>query len=198
MGRLLTFLVGIFLFTVGFLNPACVLGDIYKYVDGEGVIHITNVKTDTRYKLWIKETPRERMAREFAKGDYDELIKKAALKHNLDQHLIRAVIKTESGFNHKAVSRKGAMGLMQLMPGTASSLNVSDSFDPWSNIDGGSKYLRYLLNTFSGNLPLALAAYNAGERAVTKYNYRIPPYPETQTYVRRVLHHFRKYSDSTL
>jgi soluble lytic murein transglycosylase-like protein len=138
------------------------------------------------------------MAREFAKGDYDELIKKAALKHNLSHALIRAVIKTESGFNHKAVSRKGAMGLMQLMPGTASAMNVSDSFDPWANIDGGSKYLRYLLNVFSNNLPLALAAYNAGERAVTRYNYRIPPYPETQTYVRRVLHHFRKYSESSI
>jgi len=196
MGRLLTSLLSFFLFAVGFFTPVCALADIYKFVDGDGVIHITNVKTDSRYKLWIKETPRERMAREFAKGDYDELIKKAAVKHSLDQHLIRAVIKTESGFNHKAVSRKGAMGLMQLMPGTAFSLNVSDSFDPWSNIDGGSKYLRYLLNVFSGNLPLALAAYNAGERAVTKYKNTIPPYPETQTYVRRVLHHFRQYSDS--
>lgn len=196
MGRLLKLSLGFFLFAVGSLAPACALGDIYKFVDGEGVIHITNIKTDSRFKLWIKETPRERMAREFAKGDYDELIKKAAAKHNLDHALIRAVIKTESGFNHKAVSRKGAMGLMQLMPGTASSLKVSDSFDPWSNIDGGSKYLRHLLNVFSGNLPLALAAYNAGERAVTKYKNNIPPYPETQTYVRRVLHHFRKYSDS--
>jgi soluble lytic murein transglycosylase-like protein len=198
MGRLLTSSLGIILFAVGFLTPACVFGDIYKYVDDEGVIHITNVRSDSRFKLWIKETPRERMAREFAKGDYDELIKKAALKHNLSHALIRAVIKTESGFNHKAVSRKGAMGLMQLMPGTASAMNVSDSFDPWANIDGGSKYLRYLLNVFSNNLPLALAAYNAGERAVTRYNYRIPPYPETQTYVRRVLHHFRKYSESSI
>lgn len=195
MGRLLKLSLG-FILAVGFLNPVCAFGDIYKYIDDEGVVHITNVKTDSRYKLWMKETPRERMAREFARGDYDELIKKAALKHNLNQHLIRAVIKTESGFNHKAVSRKGARGLMQLMPGTASYLNVSDSFDPWANIDGGSKYLRYLLNTFSGSLPLALAAYNAGERAVTKYNYSIPPYPETQTYVRRVLHHFRIYSES--
>lgn len=196
MGRLVTFLSGVFLFAVGLAAPACVFGDIYKYVDRDGVIHITNVRTDTRFKLWIKETPRERMIREFARGDYDELIKKAALKHNLDHALIRAVIRTESGFNHRAVSRKGARGLMQLMPGTASSMNVSDSFDPWENIDGGSKYLRYLLNVFNGNLPLALAAYNAGERAVTKYNYNIPPYPETRTYVRRVLHHFRKYSAS--
>jgi soluble lytic murein transglycosylase-like protein len=134
------------------------------------------------------------MIREFDKGEYDEFIKKAAQKHNLDHALIRAVIKTESGFNHKAVSRKGARGLMQLMPGTALTLNVSDSFDPWSNIDGGSKYLRYLLNQFNGNLSLALAAYNAGEAAVAKYRNSIPPYPETQTYVRRVLSFFQKYS----
>lgn len=194
MGPLLSILLGIFLSAAGFLAPAPALGDIYKYVDEEGVIHLTNVQSDAKYKLWIKETPRERMIREFSKGEYDEFIKKAAQKHNLDYALIRAVIKTESGFNHKAVSRKGARGLMQLMPGTALILNVSDSFDPWSNIDGGSKYLRYLLNQFNGNLSLALAAYNAGEGAVAKYRNTIPPYPETQTYVRRVLNFFQKYS----
>jgi soluble lytic murein transglycosylase-like protein len=195
MGPLLTILLIILLSAAGFLAPAPALGDIYKYVDEEGVIHLTNVQSDAKYKLWIKETPRQRMIREFNKGEYDEFIKKAAQKHNLDHALIRAVIKTESGFNHKAVSRKGAMGLMQLMPGTALTLNVSDSFDPWSNIDGGSKYLRYLLNQFNGNLSLALAAYNAGEGAVAKYRNTIPPYPETQTYVRRVLSFFQKYSD---
>ena len=194
MGLLLTILLGILLSAAGFLTPAPALGDIYKYVDEEGVIHLTNVQSDAKYKLWIKETPRQRMIREFDKGEYDEFIKKAAQKHNLDHALIRAVIKTESGFNHKAVSRKGARGLMQLMPGTALTLNVSDSFDPWSNIDGGSKYLRYLLNQFNGNLSLALAAYNAGEGAVAKYRNTIPPYPETQTYVRRVLSFFQKYS----
>ena len=187
-------MLAILLSAAGFLSPAPALGDIYKYVDEEGVIHLTNVQSDAKYKLWIKETPRERMIREFNKGEYDEFIKKAAQKHNLDHALIRAVIKTESGFNHKAVSRKGARGLMQLMPGTALTLNVSDSFDPWSNIDGGSKYLRYLLNQFNGNLSLALAAYNAGEAAVAKYRNSIPPYPETQTYVRRVLSFFQKYS----
>lgn len=193
MGRLIAYFL-ILVSAAGILAPSGALGDIYKYTDEDGVIHITNVRTDSRYKLWIKETPRQRMAREFAKGEYDEFIKKAAEKHNLDHALIRAVIKTESGFNHKAVSRKGAMGLMQLMPGTASAYNVSDTFDPWANIDGGSKYLRYLLNLFKGNLQLALAAYNAGEGAVAKYRNTIPPYPETQTYVRRVMHHFRKYS----
>lgn len=195
MGRSITRFFIIAIFVAGFLAPGLALGDIYKFTDEEGVIHITNIKTDSRYKLWIKETPRQRMAREFAKGDYEEFIKKAAAKHNLDHALIKAVIKTESGFNHKAVSRKGAMGLMQLMPGTALRHNVNDSFDPWANIDGGSRYLRYLLDLFKGNLPLALAAYNAGEGAVARYKNTIPPYPETQSYVRRVLTYLRKYSE---
>jgi soluble lytic murein transglycosylase-like protein len=99
---------------------------------------------------------------------------------------VKAIIKAESNFNHRAVSPKGAKGLMQLMPATASSLQVRDSFHPENNIEGGVKYVRYLLNFFNGNLPLALAAYNAGENAVLRYG-GIPPYRETQTYVRRVL-----------
>lgn len=192
MDRLNTFLA-VCLLIAGFLAPGVSFADIYKFVDEEGVIHITNVKSDNRFKLWMKETPRERMIKDFKKGEYDAMIKAAADKHNLNHNLVRAVIKTESGFNHKAVSRKGAVGLMQLMPGTASVLNVADSFDPWSNIDGGCKYLRYLLNTFSGDLPLALAAYNAGEGAVAKYNNNIPPYPETRSYVKTVMSWFRRY-----
>ena len=88
----------------------------------------------------------------------------------------------------------GAQGLMQLMPATAASLQVKDSFHPENNIDGGVRYLRYLMNLFNGNLPLVLAAYNAGENAVLRYNNRIPPYQETQTYVKRVLHHLNSYS----
>ena len=123
---------------------------------------------------------------------YDSLITKASQKYNVESALIKAVIKAESNFNHMAVSRKGAKGLMQLMPSTASSLQVRDSFHPENNIEGGVRYLRYLLRYFNDNLPLALAAYNAGENAVIKYG-GVPPYRETQNYVQRVLSYLDKY-----
>ncbi|MHB8138300.1 MAG: lytic transglycosylase domain-containing protein [Smithellaceae bacterium] len=173
--------------------------DIFKYVDEEGVIHLTNVPSNPRakYVLIMKE---KRVL--FSKkininiAEYDKIIKRAAGKFNLDVALIKAVIKAESNFNHQAVSRAGAKGLMQLMPQTASALNVDDVFHPGANIEGGARYLRYLLNLYRGNLTLALAAYNAGEGAVAKYNNSIPPYRETQNYVRRVLDFYESYSKS--
>jgi soluble lytic murein transglycosylase-like protein len=124
---------------------------------------------------------------------YEPEIWKASQRYSVDYHLVRAVIKAESNFNPNAVSRAGAKGLMQLMPQTASLLQVNDSFHPEDNIDGGVRYLRYLLNIYKDDLSLALAAYNAGEKAV--FNYRgIPPYQETQTYIQRVLRYYREYS----
>jgi soluble lytic murein transglycosylase-like protein len=170
-------------------------GDIYKYVDPEGVIHLTNVPTQSNlpYVLIMKE---KRVIIRL-KGDnvrYDDLIAKAAERYRIDSALIKAIIKAESNFDHRAISPVGAKGLMQLMPATAATLQVKDSFHPENNIDGGVRYLRYLMNLFNGNLPLVLAAYNAGENAVMRYNNRIPPYQETQTYVRRVLHHLNGYN----
>lgn len=173
-------------------------GDIYKYVDPEGVVHLTNVPTDGNlpYILVMKE---KRVIFQL-KGlnvdnpRYDDLIAQASERYSVDSTLIKAIIKTESNFNHRAVSPMGARGLMQLMPTTAAALQVKDSFHPENNIDGGVRYLRYLMNLFNGNLPLVLAAYNAGENAVLRYNNRIPPYQETQTYVRRVLHHLNRYN----
>jgi len=167
--------------------------DIYKYVDEEGVIHFTNVPTDGKYKLVLKEKRVQfNLGTNFEK--YDPVILKTAEKHSVDYALVKAVIRAESNFNPTAISRVGARGLMQLMPGTAYALRVNDSFHPEDNIEGGVRYLRYLLNLFQGDLHLALAAYNAGEKAVFRYR-GIPPYQETRTYVRRVLHYFKEFSN---
>jgi soluble lytic murein transglycosylase-like protein len=184
----------ILLILLGMAVPSIAPADIYKYVDEEGVLHLTNVPAEinAQYVLVLKERPVY-----FAVGTditkYDHLIQKAAKKYQVDSALIKAVIKAESNFNHQAVSRVGARGLMQLMPTTASYLRVPDSFLPEHNIEGGVRYLRYLLNLYQNNVPLALAAYNAGEGAVSRYNNRIPPYRETQVYVQRVLGFFKKY-----
>ena len=115
----------------------------------------------------------------------DELIVSTAERHAIDPDLVRAVVKVESNFNPAAVSRKGATGLMQLMPTTARRFGVGNIFDPEENLDGGVRYLKHLLGLFEGNLALSLAAYNAGEKAVARYG-GIPPYPETRRYVRKV------------
>jgi soluble lytic murein transglycosylase-like protein len=196
----------VFLLIVVLGTTSVSLGDIYKYVDPEGVIHLTNVPTehDVPYVLILKEkrvlipTKEEiagnnHLTKEEISG-YDDLIVKTSDKYRVDAALVKAIIKAESNFNHRAVSPVGARGLMQLMPATAASLQVDDSFHPEKNIEGGVRYLRYLMDLFNGNLPLVLAAYNSGENTVLRFKNRIPPYQETQTYVRRVLGYFSKYN----
>ncbi|MEW6127036.1 MAG: lytic transglycosylase domain-containing protein [Acidobacteriota bacterium] len=117
---------------------------------------------------------------------YDQLVKNAAAKYGVDPHLIFALMRQESGFHSRAVSYKGASGLMQLMPATARRFGVQNIFDPAQNIDGGTRYLRFLLNMFNGDVKLALAGYNAGENAVINYGYQVPPYRETQNYVKNI------------
>ncbi len=167
------------------------LADVYRYIDERGVVHVTNVPPGRQFKLWIREAPvRFGPGTDF--NPYDPLIAWTAGKYGVDHALVKAVIKAESNFDYKAVSRKGAMGLMQLMPRTASMLGVTDCFHPGDNIEGGIRYLSYLIGLYNGDLPLVLAAYNAGESAVAKHR-GIPPYAETQTYIRRVLANYERY-----
>ncbi|MGP8154875.1 MAG: lytic transglycosylase domain-containing protein [Smithella sp.] len=175
-------------------STAC--ADIYKHIDKDGVLHLTNVPSDPNVKyVMIMREKRILFQPDIDVNKYDNIISKAANKFGLDSALIKAVIKAESNFNHRAVSSMGAQGLMQLMPKTAYALSVDDSFHPEKNIEGGARYLNYLIKTYRGDLSLALAAYNAGEKAVAKYHYSIPPYRETQNYVRRVLSFYRSYSN---
>lgn len=170
--------------------------DIYKYVDNEGVLHLTNVPSipKANYVLVMKEK-RILFQPDIDVSKYDQIIRRAADKFKIDSALIKAIIKTESNFNHHAVSRVGAQGLMQLMPATAYALQVEDAFLPENNIEGGARYLRYLLNNYRGDLTLTLAAYNAGEGAVAKYNNNVPPFRETQNYIKRVLSYYKSYSN---
>jgi soluble lytic murein transglycosylase-like protein len=165
--------------------------DIYMYVDAKGVMHFTNTPTSKSYQIYMRETKKRSEVLTDNKS-YDDVIHEAAKRNGISSSLIKALIHVESCFNAKAVSPKGAMGLMQIMPGNLKFLNVDDPFDPWENIMGGTTYLRSMLERFQGDLRLALAAYNAGPVAVEKYN-DIPPFPETQDYVQKVIKFFRLY-----
>lgn len=174
-------------------------GDIYRYEDGEGIIHFTDAPTDKRFKIFMRDLKKDKQLRtrlQFSKAvnpaEYEQIIKACAEKYGVSASLIKAVIHAESGYNPNAVSHKGASGLMQLMPGTAKSLKVGNSFDPKDNVEGGVKYLRFLLDTFRGDVSLALAAYNAGLNKVARFG-GIPPYTETRTYVNRVLSYMQSY-----
>jgi len=171
---------------------ADVSADIFKYVDPDGRVYYTDEpKKGFDYRLIIRTRPRT-YARDvkFMAGNrlkYNDMIAKAAAKHQMDPKLLHAVIQAESAYNANAVSSAGAVGLMQLMPDTARRYGVIDRRDAEQNIDGGTRYLKDLLGMFNSNLKLAVAGYNAGEGAVMKYNNTVPPYPETQNYVQHVL-----------
>lgn len=189
------FLLGLlFLSVTLFPAPSC--ADIYRYEDEEGVVHFTDAPTDKKFKIFMRDLRKDRQLRtrfRIASGnpqEFEHLIASASAKYGVSASLIRAVIQAESGYNPQAVSRAGAGGLMQLMPGTAKHLKVADRFDPHQNVDGGVRYLKFLLDTFKGDVSLALAAYNAGLSKVAKYG-GIPPYEETRTYVSRVLSYMR-------
>ena len=164
--------------------------EIYQYIDAKGTISLTNVPSDTRYRR-VDIVP-NRLHPMISEKELAPMISRFSHQHQLHPALIRAVIKAESDFDPHAVSRAGAVGLMQLMPQTAVRLEVRDLYDPEDNIGGGTKYLRQLLDRFRGNLPLALAAYNAGEHVVDRYR-TLPPIDETRQYVRKVLRYYRTF-----
>ena len=183
--------------------------DIYGFIDESGVAHLANTPLDHRYYLFKKEArpsllpggddaadvpvPAPRRTTRVNPADrkyYTPLISSVAREQRLDPALLHAVITVESGYNPRARSPKGAIGLMQLMPETAKRYEVADIWDPLDNVRGGARYLRDLLATFDNNLSLALAAYNAGEAAVSQYGNKIPPFAETVAYVPRVLQQY--------
>jgi hypothetical protein len=175
--------------TAAILAPAPVRAEVYRLKAPDGTIHFTNAPTDPQYRRLGIATGSEAGWLRLPQGDtrpYLHEIVEASSRYGVPDRLVTAVIRAESGFNPRAVSRKGARGLMQLMPATASNLGVRNSFDPRENIHGGVRHLRALIDRFPGNLPLAIAAYNAGEKAVLSYG-GIPPYPETQEYVAKVM-----------
>ncbi len=189
----------VMLFCLFFLNTTSSAG-IYRYVDDKGVVHFTNLPRDPKFKLYIRENKEDigndnhSSSVSYIKdsNQYDPLISELSKKYQVDFALIKAMIRTESGFNPFAVSRKGAKGLMQLMPETALRMNVSNVFNPRENIEGGVRYFKYLLSLFNDDLRLSLAAYNAGENVVGELR-SIPPYRETADYVKRVLSYYQSY-----
>jgi soluble lytic murein transglycosylase-like protein len=163
--------------------------DIYVYVDNNGVLHFTNVPTSSNnYRIYLKERPKKALAPNLT-DQYDHVISEASRRHGLSFSLLKALIKTESDFDPRAVSSAGARGLMQLMPENIKTLKIKNPFDPRENIMGGARYLKQLINRFGGKLPLALAAYNAGPGIVEQYQ-RVPPFKETENFVREVMKYY--------
>ena len=215
MSTVISFLAAVFLSAFFLLLPQVARADIFKYTDDGGVIHFSNVPGDGNSQKVVREsaaagpkspkggpvyTPtgsRKVYVEAKKTGDYQpladgcvpytDIINSKCQKYGVDPTLVKAVIKAESNFNPSAVSPKGARGLMQLMPSTATDMSVADIFDPEQNIDGGVRYLRYLLDNFGGDVELSVAAYNCGQGRVIRNGNAVPRIPETQNYVKKVM-----------
>lgn len=174
--------------------PVPASADIYMYRDPDGVMHFTNTPSSPEYRIYVR-TRKPRFYSPANINKFDRIIKAAARRHGVEFPLLKAIIQAESSFNPQAVSKKGARGLMQIMPQNYTALNIKDPFDPQQNIMGGTRYFRELYDRYNGKLALTLSAYNAGPTAVDRYQ-RIPPFPETERYVEKVMRYYRHYKNN--
>lgn len=178
--------VGAVMLAMCLLPTSRATAGLARHVDGEGIIHFTNAPEDPRDPESGRRAGPQGLSGPFAKE-----IREMSSRYDVDPALVEAIVRAESSFDPSAVSRRGAAGLMQLMPRTASALGVGNRFDPRESIRGGVRHLRYLLDRYRGDVALAVAAYNAGEGAIALHR-GIPPYPETVQYVQRVLENSRR------
>lgn len=195
---------------LGLAGQHAVAADIYVAVGVDGGLLYATQKLDDRYELLMrgvpdnltarpearKQTSKNKRVEPDASGPYRQLIDEIAHRHGVDASLVKAVVHVESRYRPQAVSEKGAVGLMQLMPDTAKRFGVASRVDPAQNLEGGIRYLKVLLSRFEGNISLALASYNAGEGAVERYGRQIPPYKETIQYVAAVIAQHGRESDN--
>ncbi len=185
--------VGCFLLLL-FATATVARAHIYRFIDENGVMHFTNTPTNSsrQYQVFIKE--KRRSALRCSPRQYDRVIADASQRYGISAPLIKAIIKAESDFDPMAVSKKGAMGLMQIMPQNFKPLGLKDPFNPVQNIHAGARYFKQLYDRFKGRLALSLAAYNAGPTAVDRYK-TIPPFEETEQYVQRVLKYYYNFKN---
>ncbi|MBN2178023.1 MAG: lytic transglycosylase domain-containing protein [Deltaproteobacteria bacterium] len=181
----LTWSASLFMLLISLAPPAS--ADIYRYVEKDGTVCFTNdIPAKPNYELFIKERKKRKVP---STSRYDKFISEASQKHGVSFAILKAIVKVESDFNPTAVSKKGAMGLMQIMPENFKSLRVKNPFNPRENIMAGAWYFKQLLNRFDGKLHLALAAYNAGPDNVSR-SQTIPPIRETELYVKKVIRYY--------
>ena len=197
MDRIRIKFIGVTIFyiiTLLFSAGLTVHGDIYRYIDENGVMHFTNTPTSStqNFKLFLREKPK--INPRYSTEKYDDIIANASQQYDVSFPLLKAIIKAESDFDPRAVSKKGAKGLMQIMPENFKPLGIKDPFDPSQNIHAGARYFKQMYDRFKGKLSLSLAAYNAGPKAVERYK-TVPPYEETEEYVSRVLKFYYNYKN---
>jgi soluble lytic murein transglycosylase-like protein len=181
----------VFCFTI---RPAELSADIYSYMDKDGVLHFSNVPTSSKYRYAGPETTQYASINLSGKkiNKFDHIIRDASDAYGIRFELVKAMIQAESNFDPNAISKAGAIGLMQIMPANLEEFKLSDPFDPRENVMAGTRYVKHLMKRFDSDLSLTLAAYNAGPGTVDKHQ-SIPPYPETENYVKKVLIYYNQY-----